>query len=248
MKPIASIPSLVPQRPAGSNFGDDSAAVAAAATVAALDRADRFRRDVEARKLAEHASRAADPRPWIGLECDVPPRICADLDPSYGPSAHSAALAWNGTPWLLAVIGSRGTGKTYLGAAVLARLAAPHPPEYRSSWKGLWADCVEALDAVRGEIGTDRDGKTINALMRADVLVLDDVGSDRIARDSSAFRTERLALILRHRYNHLLPTVITANVQHIEGIAPGDERLQRRLDDCSLIHLEGEMLLPRSSR
>jgi DNA replication protein DnaC len=158
---------------------------------------------------------------------------------------HSVAQSWKGDPWLLAIIGTRGTGKTYLAVSVLARLAAEHPPEYRNSWKGLWVDCVEALDSIRAEIGTDRDGKTINALMRANVLVLDDVGSDRITRDSSAFRSERLALVLRHRYNHLLPTIITANVQHLDDIAPGDERLQRRIADCEKIHLEGEILQPK---
>lgn len=240
MKPIDQLVPLA-FRPSGPV--DDQ--TAAAATAAAIERAARFQREIAERARRAGGERAATPGLWLGAECGVPPRICADLDPNFGPAAHPVAVTWTGTPWLLAVIGSRGAGKTYLGAAVLARLASANPPEYRGTWKGLWVDCVEALDQVRLEIGTPDDGKTIAALMRANALVLDDVGSDRIARDSSPFRAERLALILRHRYNHLLPTVITANVASLSDITPGDARVADRLQDCELIHLDGDSMRPQ---
>lgn len=238
MKPIADIPRLVPPQQSETPAG-----ITRAAEIAARDAERR-----KAQRESETADRIANPGAWIA-ECGVPPQVTRRIDPGFGAGMHPTAKGWTGDPWSLTILGPKGAGKTFLGVLVLARFAAPHPRGWSSSWRGLWVDFAEAFDTVRLEIGTDRDGRTLRSMLAADVLVIDDVGSDRGARaESSAFRLERLSMVLRHRYNHLLPTILTANLDTIASIVPGDERIEDRLAEGIEIHLEGPSLRPRRHR
>lgn len=239
MKPVSKIPSLVPPQQSESPAG---IGVNRGAEIAARD-AERRR----AQRESETAERLENPGAWIA-ECGVPPQITRRIAPTFGAGIHPVAENWSGDPWSLTILGPKGAGKTFLGVLVLARFAAPHPRGWSSSWRGLWVDFAEAFDAVRLEIGTDRDGRTLRSMLDADMLVIDDVGSDRGARaESSAFRQERLSMVLRHRYNHLLPTVLTANLHALDVIVPGDERIEDRLAEGLTIRLAGESLRERRS-
>lgn len=244
MKPVADVPlSIVPPSPA-----PDSEATAqrrpTGLEIAARDEARR-----KAERAAEAAERLSNPGAWLGHECEVAPRICADIRNDVSLARHPVARSWAGDPWSLTLLGTKGTGKSYLACLILARLAAPHPRGWSSSWRGLWVEFADAFDRVRLEIGKDHDGRTLDAMLHASVLVIDDVGADRGARqESSAFRMERLGMVLRHRYNHLLPTIITANLDRIADIAQGDERIEDRLGEGLMIRLDGPSLRPRNAK
>lgn len=120
---------------------------------------------------------------------------------------------WKGAPWAVTLLGLTGTGKTWLAVRLLGGL-------YCGGLDGcLFADTAQALDLIRSEIDTPRDGQTFDRLVRARALLLDDVTAPR----NTDYERDRLVLLLRQRYNRLAPTIITGNKQTLEELT--EERL-----------------------
>lgn len=125
--------------------------------------------------------------------------------------------------WLL-LTGTYGCGKTHLAAAIAnARIDLGQPV--------LFMVVPDLLDHLRGTFnpnsGVNYD-ELFEQLRTTPLLILDDLG----AQSSTPWAQEKLFQLLNHRYNALLPTVITTN-QRFEDLEP---RLRSRLLDVNLVN------------
>ncbi|GEM_PF-318398 len=93
----------------------------------------------------------------------------------------------------LFLYGQSGVGKTHLAAAVVNRLKDSH-------W-AVFVHVPSLLDQLR------RQARSIDPLQKSDLLVLDDLGSER----STDWALEQLLVILDGRINHNRSTILTAN-------------------------------------
>ncbi len=98
-------------------------------------------------------------------------------------------------------IGSPGVYKTYMAVCILKEV-------YRNKRiKGLFFDTKDLLYTMKMLIEDRKDLKLLKALLGRSLLVLDDLGSERL----SDWQREILSYIISHRYNNLKSTIITTN-------------------------------------
>ncbi|MGQ9826036.1 MAG: ATP-binding protein, partial [Desulfotomaculales bacterium] len=78
----------------------------------------------------------------------------------------------------------------------------------------------------------------LELLKTLELVVLDELGAEK----SSEWVTERLYVIINARYNEMLPTIITSNLEMEELEAlPGWERIVSRLFEmCHLVKVDGK--------
>jgi DNA replication protein DnaC len=188
-------------------------------------------------------------------EAEIPPRYAAcDLDSfhDYNDSLSKAVGASrrfvNAFPAVdrgLLFLGRPGLGKTHLAVACM-RLGA-----HAKGLRGIFYDTRQMLrrirqtyDPVSRQTETERD--IVNPLVRADLLVLDDLGAER----ATEWVEEMLHFIVNTRYNERRATIFTSNYPKE---APADAkyaetlierigfRLYSRLQEmCDFIELDGE--------
>jgi DNA replication protein DnaC len=106
--------------------------------------------------------------------------------------------------WGLYLCGGVGTGKTHLAVAVLNELIR------RKKVPSLFVTVPELLDNLRGaynDPGRNLD-EWMDTVKNADLLVLDDLGSER----PTEWVQERIFVIVNHRYREALPTIFTSNI------------------------------------
>ncbi len=106
--------------------------------------------------------------------------------------------------WGLYLCGGVGTGKTHLAVAVLNELI------HRKKVPSLFVTVPELLDNLRGaynDPGRNLD-EWMDTVTNADLLVLDDLGSER----PTEWVQERIFVIVNHRYREALPTIFTSNI------------------------------------
>lgn len=129
--------------------------------------------------------------------------------------------------------GDVGAGKTHLAVAVMNELIS------RKRIPSLFVTVPELLDNLRGaynEPGRDID-EWMAAVKNADLLVLDDLGSERVTE----WVRERLFVIVNHRYRETLPTLFTSNIGPKDLAAQlGERTASRVISMCDWIDLEGE--------
>lgn len=98
-------------------------------------------------------------------------------------------------------VGDVGTGKTHLAAAIANQLINRGIPV-------LFSTCSEHMAKIKSQFDTDYNGQYIMQMKNIPMLVIDDLGKER--------RTEWTESVLfdvfNHRYEHMLPTVITTNL------------------------------------
>lgn len=123
--------------------------------------------------------------------------------------------------WLV-LLGSFGTGKTHLAAAI----ANYNVTLGRAAMFVVVPDLLDHLRAAFGPSSESGLDERLEAIRSTPLLILDDLG----AHNSTAWAQEKLFQILNHRYNGRLPTVITTN-QRLEEMDP---RIASRLADLSL--------------
>lgn len=180
------------------------------------------------------------PRPLTAAEtwehhlrcCEVPPRYRhVPLDLAVNPEVAE----WRGEPEFLTLLGPVGSGKTWQATYLLGKL-------HEAGWRGLlWIDALEAIELIRQEIATDKDGRTLSRMRSASVLLLDDLLAER----DSEFARDKLSLVLRHRHAQMLPTIITSNSVDAQGraslatIEAIEPRLASRLAEGLVIKLGG---------
>lgn len=133
------------------------------------------------------------------------------------------AYAQNPDGWLL-LIGPNGCGKTHLAASI-ANQSLDNGSVVLFS---VVPDLLDHLRAAFAPNATEVYDQLFSKMREAEVLVLDDMGSQQ----SSPWANEKLFQLLNYRYNLGMPTVITANPRGLQGI---DERIRSRLADVSLV-------------
>ena len=100
------------------------------------------------------------------------------------------------------LIGSYGSGKTHLAAAIVHRMA-------EQGIGGMFVVVPELLRAIRrgyNSQSADAD-KLVNIAETSPLLVLDDLGAEK----PSEWVSEQLYVIINRRYENMLPTIITTN-------------------------------------
>jgi DNA replication protein DnaC len=129
--------------------------------------------------------------------------------------------------------GDVGTGKTHLAVAVMNELMS------KRRVPSLFVTVPELLDNLRGaynDPGRNLD-EWMAAVKNADLLLLDDLGSERVTE----WVQERLFVVVNHRYREVLPTIFTSNVGPKDLAAQlGERTASRVIAMCDWISLEGE--------
>ena len=154
--------------------------------------------------------------------------------------AFAAAVEFARDPrgWLV-LYGGFGVGKTHLAAAIAHELAGR-----RTSV--LFQVVPALLNEIRATFSPNnpvQQHELFNAILRANVLILDDLGEEH----DTPWVREQLYLIFNHRYNQRMPTVVTTN-RDIEKIDP---RISSRMFDQRIsrtVHLDALDFRPSANR
>lgn len=171
-------------------------------------------------------------RLWEGA---IPARLRGyRLDGAPNRSAAARARRWaeaapDGEPPRrnLLLHGPVGTGKTGIAAGAL-RLVLERALLRRVAFAGVPA----MLDGMRP--GGDSD--PMDRCQRADVLVLDDLGVER----GTEWVRERLFVLVNHRYEAGLPTIVTTNAD-LPGLAAalGERTVSRLAEEVDVVLVDG---------
>lgn len=191
-------------------------------------------------------------------DAEVPARFrdcrLATFDPTRAKSGGVTALAWAferaETPYSGLISGPVGTGKTHLVVGIMAARAeaylALHAAEYadsslhpvqRTKWTAIFADVPTLLDTLRAWIARPTDEDPLKHFIRADLLILDDLGRERV----TDWATERLYVLVNARYGEMRPTIATTNLLPSELVALPQYGpiVSRLLDGCQAVRIEG---------
>lgn len=150
----------------------------------------------------------------VRLSCGIPPKHVedtfaswrGDLPPSIrgnGEPANVGLREWAANPSGFALlVGVNGAGKTHAATAVLIDCLER---DYSCRW---YSARFLANDLVGESFNQPPVTKTWNAATRCELLLLDDLGTER----SSEPARERIAELLDRRYLDKLPTIVTTNI------------------------------------
>ena len=122
--------------------------------------------------------------------------------------------------------GSYGVGKTHLAVAAAAERESRGDDVF-------FATTADLLDYLRAAFAPDSDiahDDLLDRIKNADVLVLDDMGAER----NTPFAEDKLFQIINHRYEELLPTIITTT-NLIEEVAKERPGIASRLKDSLVV-------------
>lgn len=133
-------------------------------------------------------------------------------------------FAENPRGWLV-ILGTYGTGKTHLAAAIANyRMDVGDPP--------LFVVVPDLLDYLRAAFNSNRDislDKRFEKVRTAPLLILDDLGT----QSSTPWVKEKLYQLFNYRYSAELPTVVTS----AETLEEMDPRLRSRMLDKRLCRI-----------
>ena len=109
------------------------------------------------------------------------------------------------------LIGGYGTGKTHLAVAILRETAEAGIPGMFVVVPDLLGKMKASFDAKDGKAGA-----LVETAKSVPLLVLDDLG----AENPKPWVVELIYVLINHRYEHMLPTVITTNCngRELEGM------------------------------
>jgi DNA replication protein DnaC len=104
----------------------------------------------------------------------------------------------------LLLMGNTGTGKTHLAVAALRTLMA-------RGHKGLYFDYQHLLDSIRSgydPLSDSADRETYRVAMECEILLIDDLGNNRV----KDWIEDTVTSILTARCNHRKATIVTTNL------------------------------------
>jgi DNA replication protein DnaC len=138
----------------------------------------------------------------------------------------------------LYLTGPRGTGKTYMAAAIIREIVMDKTPSH--SLSGLqWISAPDLLLEIRATFrdGSERSEKGIIAQYSdCHLLVLDDLGAEK----TTDWSLQTLYTIIDRRYREERQTIITSNLSLDELAERLDDRIASRLSElCRVVVLTG---------
>ena len=131
--------------------------------------------------------------------------------------------------------GSKGVGKTHLLAGILAEglLSPDHPLDVKFV---VSVDLLAEIKDTFSPGAKQTEEQVFEKYVQAKILYLDDLGVEK----SSDWVLQALYRIINHRYNWMLPTVISSNLSIEELVAKFDDRIaSRSAGMCELIFMTG---------
>ena len=139
------------------------------------------------------------------LSRTTPPRYtnAVATDPTVIEWADTVAAAPQTAPSLM-LWGTPGTGKTHQAYGALRRIAETGPLRF-GAIATTWPDLYAALRPGAG--AEDERERAIRRVLTTPLLLLDDLGTAK----TSTWTEEITYRIINHRYNRLLPIIITSN-------------------------------------
>jgi DNA replication protein DnaC len=143
----------------------------------------------------------------------------------------------------LCLIGPPGIGKTHLAVSVLRKVIL------EKGARGLFYDVRDLLRVIRGTYNPlvrTAEMDILRPVMEADILVLDDIGSEK----TSEWVEETMNLIVNTRYNERRHTIFTSNYDDTpDGVSDSQEftlkerigfRIHSRLHEmCEFLEFDG---------
>lgn len=127
--------------------------------------------------------------------------------------------------WLI-LTGPCGCGKTHLAIAIAKKRIAAGDTV-------LVMTVPDIMDRLRSSFSPSTEqtfDEMFTQMREVDLLVLDDFGAEQ----GSDWVKEKMFQLFNHRYGKSLPTIVTSNNIHLEGI---DHRVYSRLHDSELVTL-----------
>ena len=137
----------------------------------------------------------------------------------------------------LLIFGPPGVGKTHLAVAAFRELIG-------RGFKGTFYDYQNLLERIRGsynEASGISDRNAYSAALETEILLLDDLGAQRV----TAWVEDTVTSIITHRCNHRKPLIATTNLY---DEAVGDTRERDQFDLKSKYFLEERIGMRARSR
>lgn len=164
-------------------------------------------------------------------------RTFANFDRRKDPSAFNACSAYAERDGLfgdrrnsLLILGGYGSGKTHLAAAIANNLVDKGIPV-------LFSTFSEHLEHIREEFDKDGQRKYLSMMKNTAMLVIDDIGKEK----QTEWTQQILFDVINYRYEHLLPFVITTNMNEEElGNYVGGAVYSRMCEACTAVKTSGK--------